>query len=145
MTQISNSEWEVMRVLWASEEQKSSDIIRILQEKFDWSPSTIKTLLGRLVDKKLVTSKRDGRAYLYRAIEGPKVYQEALIREDFDKICQRQHSDIIYQLLDDLPMTSQEVALFISLLQGKKTVESVACNCVTGQCACHVKGEMTYD
>ena len=53
MTQISNSEWEVMRVLWASEEQKSSDIIRILQEKFYWSPSTIKTLLGRLVDKKI--------------------------------------------------------------------------------------------
>lgn len=51
MQTISEAEWEVMRVIWARKQLKSSDIIDILQEKFQWSPSTIKTLLGRLVDK----------------------------------------------------------------------------------------------
>lgn len=145
MVAITNSEWEVMRVLWASDELKSSDIITILQEKFDWSDSTIKTLLGRLIEKELVSSRRDGRAYLYHAIEGSKAYQEALIKEDFDKICQRQHSDIIYQLIEDLPMTDHQVKQLIALLEKKESVETVDCNCLPGQCSCHVKGGMTCD
>lgn len=52
MQQISAAEWEVMRVVWASGDIKSSDIITILRKKYQWSDSTIKTLIGRLVKKK---------------------------------------------------------------------------------------------
>lgn len=52
MQQISAAEWEVMRVVWASGDIKSSDIITILRKKYQWSDSTIKTLIGRLVEKK---------------------------------------------------------------------------------------------
>lgn len=51
MQQISAAEWEVMRVVWASGDIKSSDIITILRKKYQWSDSTIKTLIGRLVKK----------------------------------------------------------------------------------------------
>lgn len=53
MQQISAAEWEVMRVVWASGDIKSSDIITILRKKYQWSDSTIKTLIGRLVEKRL--------------------------------------------------------------------------------------------
>ncbi|VHF24886.1 CopAB ATPase metal-fist type repressor [Streptococcus pyogenes] len=48
---ISNAEWEVMRVVWTYGTVKSSDIITILRKKYQWSDSTIKTLIGRLVKK----------------------------------------------------------------------------------------------
>ncbi len=48
---ISDAEWEVMRVVWVSGDIKSSDIITILRKKYQWSDSTIKTLIGRLVKK----------------------------------------------------------------------------------------------
>ncbi|MBT9003455.1 BlaI/MecI/CopY family transcriptional regulator, partial [Lactobacillus delbrueckii subsp. bulgaricus] len=51
---ISDSEWEVMRIIWTLEPVSSTKIIQELQAKKDWSESTIKTLLRRLVKKDLL-------------------------------------------------------------------------------------------
>ncbi|WP_260254736.1 BlaI/MecI/CopY family transcriptional regulator [Levilactobacillus brevis] len=47
------SEWEVMRIIWTKRSISSLDVIEVMQRKRDWSESTIKTLLGRLVDCKI--------------------------------------------------------------------------------------------
>ena len=48
---ISEAEWEVMRVVWSNNQVTSKLVIEILKEKKSWSVSTIKTLLSRLVEK----------------------------------------------------------------------------------------------
>src|SRR3981081_3197798 len=48
---ISESEWKVMKVLWAKSPQPAFDIINALAQTEDWHPSTIKTLLSRLHKK----------------------------------------------------------------------------------------------
>jgi predicted transcriptional regulator len=53
---ISDAEWEVMRVVWANESCYSQVIIDVLQEKMDWKPATSKTLIGRLVKKGYLTT-----------------------------------------------------------------------------------------
>ncbi len=45
--QISDAEWQVMKIIWMQGEQTSSDLIRVLAERFDWSKSTIQTLFPR--------------------------------------------------------------------------------------------------
>ena len=47
--QISNAEWRIMKIIWMEGKQTSTDLIAVLSERFDWSKSTIKTLLTRLV------------------------------------------------------------------------------------------------
>ena len=42
---ITEAEWEVMRTLWAKENITSGEIIKILQQKKQWSIATIKTLI----------------------------------------------------------------------------------------------------
>src|SRR5262245_7655353 len=66
---ISETEWDIMKVIWASQTSISaSDIIEKLQAEDDWHPKTAKTLLGRLVKKGALTFKKDGRAYLYKPL-----------------------------------------------------------------------------
>lgn len=55
---ISNAEWEIMRVVWTKEETTSSEILDILEDKTDWTASTVKTLLKRLVDKGYLSTQR---------------------------------------------------------------------------------------
>ncbi|AGM99461.1 CopY/TcrY family copper transport repressor [Streptococcus iniae] len=138
MQTISEAEWEVMRVIWARKQLKSSDIIDILQEKFQWSPSTIKTLLGRLVDKKLVGTQKSGRAFLYESLVNEKDYQEKLIQDGLNHICQRKHASLLLKILKAMPMTKQDIADFQELLREKEvsTVGKVPCNCIPGQCRC---------
>ncbi len=41
-TYITDAEWEVMRVVWANDRVTSKKVISVLQEKMDWTQSTIK-------------------------------------------------------------------------------------------------------
>ena len=73
---ITEAEWDVMQVLWDDAPLAAQDVHQRLGEKRDWSPRTVKTLLGRLVRKRALTYREDGKRYLYR----PKVSREACLR-----------------------------------------------------------------
>ncbi|HEP1537250.1 TPA: CopY/TcrY family copper transport repressor [Streptococcus pyogenes] len=141
MRRISNAEWEVMRVVWTYGTVKSSDIIMILGKGRKWSDSTIKTLIGRLVKKNLLTSYRQGRAYIYQALLDETLLQKEALATVLDGICQRQHTRLLLERLYDLPMTLEEIGAFQELLEVKKenTVLEVPCNCLPGQCHCQKK------
>lgn len=64
---ISESEWKIMNVLWEQPDLELSDIVENLKDN-EWSYSTIKTLLKRLVDKGVVIAdKTSGRNFKYKA------------------------------------------------------------------------------
>ena len=64
--QISDAEWEVMKVLWDASPRTASEIADALCEPKQWSPKTVKTLLGRLVKKGALRFTEEGNRYLYR-------------------------------------------------------------------------------
>jgi BlaI family penicillinase repressor len=68
LPKISETEWEVMRVLWAKSPLPAEEIIAQLAAQDDWHPKTAKTLLSRLVKKKALGFEKEGRAYLYRPL-----------------------------------------------------------------------------
>jgi len=63
---ISDAEWEIMRIVWQQEPCAASDIIAALKSRdAGWHPKTVKAFLNRLVKKKALGFKLDGRAYRY--------------------------------------------------------------------------------
>ena len=68
MIKISDSELEVMKVIWEHGNITSLEIIDNLQKKFDWNDSTIRTLIIRLEKKKAIEKiEKNGRVYTYSA------------------------------------------------------------------------------
>jgi BlaI family transcriptional regulator, penicillinase repressor len=66
---ISDTEWEVMNVLWSRSPLSADHVIRILQAADpSWHERTVKTLLNRLIKKKALGYRKEGRAYLYRPL-----------------------------------------------------------------------------
>ncbi len=66
---ISETEWEVMKVVWAKAPRSAGEIISTLMRADPtWHPKTIKTFLNRLVGKQALGFRKEGRAYLYRAL-----------------------------------------------------------------------------
>jgi BlaI family penicillinase repressor len=66
---ISETEWEVMKVVWAKAPCSAGEIIQGLTEKdSSWNPRTVKAFLNRLVRKRALGFKKEGRAYLYRPL-----------------------------------------------------------------------------
>lgn len=69
MPRISETEWEVMKVVWEQAPCSASRIIATLHQRdAAWHPKTVKAFLNRLVKKKALGFKVDGRAYLYHPL-----------------------------------------------------------------------------
>ncbi len=135
---ISNAEWEIMRVVRTKEETTSSQILEILEQKTDWTASTVKTLLKRLVDKGYLATQKSGKSFLYSTLVSEEEAINRQADELFDKFCQRKHTVIIKHLLETTPMTMADINDLQALLLSKKeeALEEVPCNCIPGQCRC---------
>lgn len=69
LPRISETEWEIMRVVWSRSPVTAADIIDELSKNDPtWHPVTAKTLLNRLVKKGALGYSLDGRAYVYKAL-----------------------------------------------------------------------------
>lgn len=61
---ISESEWQVMKVIWDEPPKTLQDILTKLKHT-KWSITTIQTYLARLVKKGSLITERQGKGYLY--------------------------------------------------------------------------------
>jgi BlaI family penicillinase repressor len=63
---ISETEWEVMKIVWSQGPCSAGDIIAALQQTdSSWHPRTAKAFLNRLVKKQVLGFRKEGRAYMY--------------------------------------------------------------------------------
>jgi len=65
MPKISESEWEVMRVLWTESPLTANKIVEILTATTHWKAPTIRTLINRLAEKNALGYEKKGREYHY--------------------------------------------------------------------------------
>ena len=82
---ISESEWEVMGVLWNSAPRSSAEIVDELSARKGWRTRTIRTLLDRLVRKGAVGVRSDQRPNLY----SPNVSREECLRQESQSFMDR--------------------------------------------------------
>ena len=69
LPRISDTEWEIMRVVWTHHPITANEIVEhLMKEDPTWHPVTAKTLLNRLVKKGALGYDQEGRAYVYRPL-----------------------------------------------------------------------------
>lgn len=72
---ISETEWEIMRILWRKHPIPASEVFAQLAAKdSSWHPKTVKTLLARLTRKGALSFTVQGRSYLYQPQVGEDDY-----------------------------------------------------------------------
>ena len=65
---ISDAEWQVMEAAWSLGEAPAAAIIEKLAKSTAWNHRTIRTLLGRLVEKGVLEKRGQGAGSVYRAL-----------------------------------------------------------------------------
>lgn len=95
MPQISEAEFEVMKIIWDHAPVSTSEITSRLVQTTAWSPKTIQTLVKRLVNKGALTYEKQGRGFVYT----PVMEKSAYIREITDRFLKRYYDGDISALL----------------------------------------------
>ncbi len=129
---LSNAEWQVMRILWMKGSLTSTEIIAYLSDRFDWSPSTVKTLLRRLVEKKALTQETSGRAFLYSPAISQAESTRLVGQEVLDRVCAKSVSQVLAEIIERADLTKADMAIIAQAMDKKQAhlVDEVACNCL---------------
>ncbi|MBF8808293.1 MAG: CopY/TcrY family copper transport repressor [Enterococcus lacertideformus] len=133
---ISDSEWEIMRVIWTLGQTTAQEITQILADSMAWKPATVKTLLGRLVKKEALWTEQEGKKFVYH----PKVSEEDTLKNVtenlFSHICAKKIGGTIADLIEEATLTQDDIKKILVQLNKKEPVVTIECNCVPGQCQC---------
>ena len=130
--QISDAEWQVMKIIWMQGEQTSTDLIKVLEKRFSWSKSTIQTLLARLIEKECLTREKQGKSFVYSALLTLDDSRDLMVQDIKDKLCSRRIKLLLADLIEECDFTLADLNLLQQVLEEKKAeaVETVPCNCM---------------
>lgn len=137
-TNISDSEWEVMRIIWTLKKAYTSQIITELQKKNDWSDSTIKTLVRRLIQKGLLKTEKDGRRFIYLPTVSQIEMMKKATNELLNKLCDMHKGEVILELLKKSPISKGDLIEMNDVIveKEKSAPEMVPCNCLEDNTIC---------
>ncbi|QJC54046.1 BlaI/MecI/CopY family transcriptional regulator [Paenibacillus albicereus] len=117
---ISESESEVMKLLWEQEPLTAGEIIVRLQREMDWSDQTIKTFLNRLLNKEAIRFEKSGRTYRYY----PLVTRDEYLRSENRSFLNRVYDGAIglmcAKFLEEEKLSDQDIEQLQRLLDKQK-------------------------
>lgn len=85
LPQISEAEFEVMKIVWKYAPVSTNEITEKLLQTTSWSPKTIQTLIKRLVTKGALTYEKQSRMFVYT----PTVKESEYIRQESNSFLNR--------------------------------------------------------
>lgn len=119
LPQISEAEFEVMKVVWKYAPINTNEITEKLTQTTNWSPKTIQTLIKRLVSKKALTYEKQSRVFVYT----PLVKEDEYIRRESNTFLNRFYDGNIISMLasyiEDDKLSEAEIDTLCSLLSEK--------------------------
>lgn len=97
---ISESEWEVMRVLWdADRPLTAAEVTKQLDGKADWAPKTVRTFLNRLVKKEAISAQKLGPAGFELLHYSPLVDEQTTLHAEQETFLGRFFGGTVHSML----------------------------------------------
>ena len=117
--QISDAEWIVMNLIWASGPIDASQVVEQLAHANGRSAATVKTMLHRLVKKGALSHQVDGKKYLYRSAVRRRDCVRRASRSFLDRVFGGQAAPALLHLVKTSKLSTDEVAQLRELLDSK--------------------------
>ena len=120
MERIGEAEFAVMEVLWRDAPLTAAEVAERAPADRGWSMATVKTMLGRLLAKGVLTHEEDGRRYLYR----PALSRDAYLAQESDRLVDRLFGGKVTPLVAHLAqrdrLSAKDIAEIEALLKALK-------------------------
>ena len=121
LPQISEAEYEVMKVVWKHAPISTNEITQQLLKTTSWSPKTIQTLIKRLVNKGALSYEKQSRMFVYT----PMVKENEYIGQESSSFLKRFYGGNITAMvsayLEDDKLSEAEIETLRGLLSKKDT------------------------
>jgi predicted transcriptional regulator len=116
LERISDAELAIMEILWADAPLTATDVAASLPPDRNWSLTTVKTLLSRLLTKAAVEHRADGRRFLYTPMVAREDYVRHESRRLVDKLFGGQLMPLFAHLAEQEKLSAQDISEIQRLL-----------------------------
>ena len=120
LPQISEAEFEVMKIVWKYAPISTNEITEKLLQTTSWSPKTIQTLIKRLVTKGVLTYEKQSRVFVYN----PTVKENEYINQESNSFLNRYYDGditaMVSSYMENDRLSEAELDTLRALLSQKK-------------------------
>ena len=118
---ISETEWEVMKVIWPQAPCTAGQIIDLLTRTDPtWHPKTVKAFLNRLVKKQVLGFRKEGRAYLYRPLVREGECVDAVSESFLERVFGGSLKPMLAHFVERKKLSTEEVHELRELLENQE-------------------------
>lgn len=113
---ISDAEWQVMNVVWSDHPLTAQEVIGKLAGQASWAPATIKTMLHRLVKKKVLAYEPQANRYVYRPCARRSDCVKQASRSFLQRVFEGESAPLLAHFLRSSKLSSAQISELRQLL-----------------------------
>lgn len=118
--ELSNGEWILMTVLWASPPMTIAQLTAALRAETGWGKHTVISMLSRLEDKGAVRAEHNGRAKEYTPLLRREDAVERETSRFLDKVYGGRLGVMVNAMLDSRSLTREDLDELSAILEKAK-------------------------
>src|SRR4051812_5542540 len=117
---ITESEWLILKAVWSAEPCTAPQIQEKLSQTTNWTYSTVRTLMDRMVAKKLLKAEKNGKMTTYHSVVTRAQAQRSELVYALKQAFNGALTPMIQCLLDTKSLSHGDLEELESLIKAKK-------------------------
>ena len=119
--ELTEAEWAIIDAVWLNQPCAAPTIVEALQEQKDWTYSTVKTLMDRMVAKGLLKTERIRNLILYRSAITKKEAQKTEIMRAVKRAFDGALTPMMQFMLENHNLSKDQLSQLERMIKTKKT------------------------
>ena len=118
--ELFDSEWTILQVVWEQEPCTAPDVQETLLPQKGWAYTTVKTMMDRMVKKRLLRVEKIRNLYLYRAAVTPAQAKKSEIMRTLKRAFNDSLTPMMQFLIESDQLSEDEYAELERLIRNRK-------------------------
>ncbi len=118
--ELTEAEWAIIKAVWEAEPCTAPDIQQKLRRQTAWTYSTVRTLMDRMVGKRLLTAEKVGHLTSYRSAVTRRQAQRGELFYTLKQAFNGALTPMVQCLLETSELSAEELAELESLIKARK-------------------------
>ena len=118
--ELTEGEWAIIGAVWDNEPCAAPTVQEVLEKQKNWSYSTVKTMMDRMVGKRLLKTKRMRNLILYRSAITKQKAQNSEIMRAVKRAFDGALTPMMQFLLDNNSLSKKQLRELEAMIRSKK-------------------------
>ncbi len=118
--ELTEAEWTIIKAIWATEPCTATAIQERLHQKTQWSYSTVRTIMDRMVVKRLLTAQKSGKVTLFHSTVTQEQAQRGELLYALKNAFNGALTPMVQCLLNSENISAKDLAELEAMIEAKK-------------------------